>query len=704
MASPSSTQTRLRQLLDRAIACHQRGQLGEAERLYLEILKADPGHFDAQHLLGIIRHQQGRSGEALVLINAALQVRPDSAQALANQSLVLCELRRYDEALASSDKALALQPDFIEALNNRGNALQRLKRYDEALASFDKVLALRGDFVEAYNNRGNALQGLKRHQEALASYDRALALRPGYAEAFYNRGSALKELARYDEALASFDRALALRPNHAETLFNRGDTLHELKRYAEAIASYERAIALRPDHPYAFSGLAESALAICDWTRTATLAERLAALVAGQKAIVNPFTLIRLNDNAALHRQCATAFIADKIGGPRPPLWTGRIWSHAKVRIAYLSADFHSHATAYLMAELFERHDRARFKVHGVSFGRDDGSEIRRRVVKAFDRFHDVRSKSDREVAKLLNDLEVDIAIDLKGYTQDSRPEILSHRPAPIQASYLGYPGTMGADFIDYIIADNVVLPFDREPHYAEKIIHLPDCYQANDRQRAIATRTPTRAEAGLPEHGFVFCCFNNNYKITAAMFDVWMRLLQSVPASVLWLLRENADAEANLRREAGARDVDPARLVFAGRLKLDEHLARHRLADLFLDTLPYNAHTTASDALWAGLPVLTCQGEAFAARVAGSLLNAVGLPELVTHSLADYEALAFALAQDAARLSALRVKLAQNRDTHPLFDTDRFRRHIEAAYVRMWDVWQRGEAPRSFAVEPQLA
>ena len=473
MASPSSEPTKLRQLLDRAIACHQRGQLGEAERLYLDILKAEPGHFDAQHLLGIVRHQQGRGLEALALIDAALQVNPRSAQALANQSLVLCELRRYDEALASSDQALALRPDFVEALNNRGNALQRLKRYDEALASFDQVLALRGDFVEAHNNRGNALQGLKRYPEALASYDRALALRPGYAEAFYNRGSALKELMRYDEALASFDRALALRPNHAETLFNRGDTLHELKRYAEAIASYDRAIALRPDHPYAYSGLAESALAICDWTRTAKLAERLAALVAEQKAIVNPFTLIRLNDDAALHRQCATAFIADKIVGPRPPLWTGRIWSHAKVRIAYLSADFHSHATAYLMAELFERHDRARFEVHGVSFGRDDGSEIRRRLVKGFDRFHDVRGKSDREVATLLSDLEVDIAIDLKGYTQDSRPEILSHRPAPIQVSYLGYPGTMGADFIDYIIADKVVLPFDRQPHYAEKIVQL---------------------------------------------------------------------------------------------------------------------------------------------------------------------------------------------------------------------------------------
>jgi predicted O-linked N-acetylglucosamine transferase (SPINDLY family) len=423
--------------------------------------------------------------------------------------------------------------------------------------------------------------------------------------------------------------------------------------------------------------------------------------VAEGQAIVNPFTFIRLSDDAALHRSCASNFIADKTGGPRPALWDGRRWSHERLRVAYLSADFHNHATAFLIAELIERHVRDRFEVHGISFGRDDGSDARRRLLQAFDRFHDVRANTDRDVARLLQELEIDIAVDLKGYTQESRPEILSHRPAPVQVSYLGYPGTMGADFIDYIIADPIVLPLDRQPFYAEKIVQLPDCYQVNDCQRAIAETTLTRREAGLPDAGFVYCCFNNNYKITAPMFDIWMRLLQAVPASVLWLFRDNAGAEDNLRREAQARAIDPARLVFAGRLKLDEHLARHRLADLFLDTLPYNAHTTASDALWTGLPVLTCQGQAFAARVASSLLNAVGLPELVTTNLADYEALARSLAQDAARLGAIRAKLADNRDTHALFDTDRFRRNLEAAYLRMWDTWQRGEPPQSFAVAP---
>jgi predicted O-linked N-acetylglucosamine transferase (SPINDLY family) len=354
------------------------------------------------------------------------------------------------------------------------------------------------------------------------------------------------------------------------------------------------------------------------------------------------------------------------------------------------------------MAELFERHDRSRFEIIGVSFGEDDKSKMRKRLVAAFDEFYDVSEKSDEEVATLLHDLQVDIAIDLKGHTQESRPGILAYRPAPIQTSYLGFPGTMGTEFIDYIIADKTVAPFEHQPFYTEKIVHLPDCYQVNDSKRRIAERTPMRQEAGLPETGFVFCCFNNNWKITPDVFGVWMRLLHAVEGSVLWLLGDNESAERNLRKEAQARGIDPARLVFAGRLPLEDHLARHRLADLFLDTLPVNAHTTASDALWAGLPVLTCEGTAFAGRVAASLLNAIGLPELVTHRIEDYEALALRLAKDPCLLEGYRNRLATNRLTHPLFDTDRFRRHLEAAYLQLWEIWQRGEQPRSFAVEAE--
>jgi predicted O-linked N-acetylglucosamine transferase (SPINDLY family) len=409
--------------------------------------------------------------------------------------------------------------------------------------------------------------------------------------------------------------------------------------------------------------------------------------------------LLGYTDDLALQLQCARKYIENQVPSLPRPLQTGVRWRHGKLRVAYLSADLHRHATTFLMAELFERHDRSRFEIIGVSFGMDDRSEIRKRLVAAFDQFHDVRRRTDEEIARLVHELQSDIAVNLKGYTQDARPNILAHRPAPIQVSFLGYPGTMGASFIDYIIADQVVAPFEHEQFYTEKIIHLPDCYQVNDSKRKISKRTPTRREIGLPERGFVFCCFNNNWKITPEVFDVWMYLLRQVEGSVLWLLRDNASAETNLRNEARARGIDPSRLIFAGRLPMEEHLARHRLADLFLDTLPYNAHTTASDALWTGLPVLTCMGKSFAGRVAGSLLHAVGLPELVTSDLGAYQALALKLVTEPDVLTSMRKKLEENRLTAPLFDTDRFRQNIESAYTQMWEIWQRGEALHSFAV-----
>jgi protein O-GlcNAc transferase len=653
-------------MLTTAVGLHQQGRLADAEKLYRNILRARPKHFEARHLLGILRSQQGRAEEALDLIRTALETKPNDPDGLYNRGNVLVQLERYEEALASYDAALAVQPDNEEAHHNRGNVLSKL-----------------------------GLPG-----EALAAFDRALALKPAYTEALNNRGITLERLQRYDEALASYDRATAMRPDRAEGLYNRGNLLKELKRFDESVASYQKARAITKNDPDAF-GIVESALAICDWKHSGELlGEVRAGLMAG-KSIVTPFTLVGYCDDPALHLQCSKNLIADRIRIRPVPLWNGTGYQHERIKVAYLSADFREHATAYLLAELIELHDRERFEVIGVSFGADDGSDIRRRMADSFDTFHDVREWADRDIAAKLRELEVDIAVDLKGHTQDSRPEVLAHRPAPIQVGYLGYPGTIGADFLDYVLADETVAPFDHALFYSEKIVQLPDCYQVNDRRRAIAATTPTRQEAGLPESGFVFCCFNNNYKITQPVFEAWMRLLAKVPGSVLWLLRDNPGAERNLRDEAEKRGVDPARLVFAGRAKLEDHLARHRLADLFLDTLPYNAHTTASDALWTGLPVVTCQGNAFAGRVAASLLKAIGLPELVTHNLGDYEALALRLATDAAMLQRVRETLAGNRLSHPLFDTDRFRRGIEAAYTRMWQTWQRGEAAQAFRVDP---
>jgi protein O-GlcNAc transferase len=677
------------------------GRFAEATACCERALALKPDFAQAHCNLGGVFAQQGRLDQASACFERALALMPGFAEAHCNLGGVCTRQGRLDKAMACFEHALALKPEFAEALNGRGLALRDLRRPDEALAGFDQALALKPDYADALNNRGLALRDLRRPAEALASFDKALAINPRDAGALYNRGIALQDLKRPAEALASYDRALAIKPDDGDALFNRGIALRDLKRTAEAFASFEKALAIRPDHRYAFGAMADAALAVCDWARTAMLAGELETRIAQPGSIISPFTLLGYGTDPSLQLECARSFIADKLPAPVPPLWNGAIHHHDKVRIAYLSTDFYRHATAFLTAELFELHDRARFEVLGISFGPDDQSGMRARLVRAFDQFHDVRSRSDPDVAKLLNDLHVDIAIDLKGYTQDARSGILAHRPAPIQVSYLGYPGTMGTDFIDYVIADNTVLPLDQQPFFTEKIVHLPDCYQVNDSQREIAAGTPTRREAGLPDEGFVFCCFNNNHKITPPVFDAWMRLLGAVEGSVLWLLQDNDDARENLRKEAWARGIDPARLVFATRLEPEAYLARYRLADLFVDTLPYNAHTTASDALWAGLPLLTCRGASFAGRVATSLLHAAGLPELAARDLGEYEALALRLATDASLLRSLRHRLEQNRSSCPLFDTDRFRRHIESAYTTMWELQRRGESPRSFSVDP---
>jgi protein O-GlcNAc transferase len=689
-------------LNNRGGALHGLKRYDEALASYDRALTLRPDHAEALlNNRGNALLELNRFDEALASYNRALSLRPDYADALYNRGSALLGLKRYDEALASYDRALTLRTDFPDALYNRGNALHELKRLDEALASYDRALSLRPDHFETLSNRGNVLRELNRFDDALASYNRALFLRPDVAETLYNRGNALHELKRLEEALASYDRALTLRPDFADALYNRGSALDELKRLDEALASYDRALAVKADHAHAFSGAAVCVMRLCDWDRRTRFATDLCAHVSGKKSIVSPFGLLGYSGDPALQLQCARAYIENKIPLPPPPFWSGQTWRHDKLRVAYLSPDIRAHPTAFLIAELLEQHDRSRFEIIGVSFGVDDRSETRKRLVATFDEFHDVRRKGDKEVAKLLNDRQVDIAIDLAGYTQDSRPGILAHRPAPVQVSYLGFPATMGVDFIDYIIADAMVLPVEHQPYYTEKIAYLPDCYLVNDTKGKIAERTPTRQEMGLPEHAFVFCCFNNNWKITPEIFDIWVRLLHQVEDSVLWQLGDNEGAEQNLRKEAQRRGIDPLRLVFARRLPLAEHLARQRLAGLFLDTTPYNAGATAAAALWSGLPVLSVIGGTFVGRMAASMLHAVGVPELITCNLEDYQTLALKLARDPALLAEIRAKLVRNRNTYPLFNTERFARHLETAYLTMWETWQRGEAPKSFSVEP---
>jgi predicted O-linked N-acetylglucosamine transferase (SPINDLY family) len=555
--------------------------------------------------------------------------------------------------------------------------------------------------VNTLNNCSNALRALKRYDEALTAYQRVLSLQPDHAEALNGRGIVLQALGQPEQALASYDRALQLRPAYSDALNNRATALRDLRRYQDAASCFRQLLQVAPDYGYALGALLHAQLHCCDWDGYSQNAEIVVVSAAAGKRADLPFSFLAACDSSAAQLQCARGFVADRCPPAATPVWRGERYVHDRIRVAYLSADFHAHATSYLMAELFERHNRERFEITAISFGPEDGSTLRARLRRAFDRFIDVRSMSDADVARLLRGLEIDIAVDLKGFTIDSRLEIFAHRPAPLQVNYLGYPGTLGAPYIDYIVADQEVIPPADQQHYAERVVYLPDCYQVNDSRRAIAPRTPARTEVGLPATGFVFCCFNNNYKITPAVFDIWMRLLRQVPGSVLWLFEANEVAAGNLRREAERRGIQPHRLVFAPRLPQEEHLARQRLADLFLDTLPVNAHTTASDALWAGLPVLTCRGQAFAARVAGSLLKAVGLPQLVAETLHEYEQRALELATNPTLLAQIRAQLAASRSHSPLFDTARSCRHLESAYLTMWQRYQRGEPPAGFTVAP---
>jgi len=722
-------------LLERAVALHKEGRLADAEPLYRAVLVTLPRDFDALHLLGVVRHQRGDHAAALELIDRAIAInfavasahshrglalqglkrfeealqaydraltlKPESVEALFNRGRVLLVLRQLADALKSFDAALALAPDFAEAHLYRGNTLQDLNALEAALKSHDRALELKSDFPDALNDRGLTLLGLRRWDEAFRDFNRALALKPVHAQALCNRGKAFFEMRNLTEALADFDRALAVDPDMAEALNNRATALFDLKRYSECAATLSRLLALFPDFDYALGAMFHAQRSACDWTNFAeTSAEIVSGVVQGKKSDL-PFALLTHSTSAGAQLSCAGRFTHDKYPAAAKPLWTGETYRHDRIRIAYLSADFHNHPVAYLMAEVFERHDATRFEVAALSFGPSDSGEMRRRLERAIPTFIGVDRLNDRAAAELLRKNEIDIAVDLKGFTTDCRPGILAYRPCPVQVSYLGFPGTVGAGYIDYIIADRHVIPKDHDAYFREKVVRLPDSLQPNDRKRRIAERIPSRTELGLPENGFVFCCFNASHKLNPSVFDIWMRLLKKVDGSVLWLAH-SGEASENLKREAERHGVPATLLVFAPRVgELAEHLAREKQADLFLDTYPYNAHATASDALWAGIPLITCAGETFASRVGMSLLHAIGLPELIVTDLASYEALALKLATTPSLLRSIRARLKQNRDIKPLFDSVRFTRHIEAAYVTMYERQQRGEKPAAFDVPP---
>ena len=629
-------------------------------------------------------------------LREAHRLVPERVSVLTNLSAALLRQEKIDDAAKYADQALALDPGNAQGWLNLAGCRSGAGALAEALECCERCVALKPDYAEAWSSHGAILLGLYRYEEALASCDKAIALQPGLADAWTNRGGVLKALQRSDDALASCRQATVVKPRSFEAWFSLAGTYHDLGRYDESLESFEKALALKPP-PFMAGDLVWARMHVCSWEGFEAACERTLAGIDAGKEAATPFSLLAIDSSPAQQRRCAEMNVRKLFRESFTPPLTPR--RHRRIRLGYFSSDFHNHATSQLMAGLFELHDRTRFELFAFSFGRQVIDPMRRRVEAAFEHFVDVSKKSDAEVARLARERELDIAVDLKGLTEQARTRIFAYRAAPLQVSYLGYPGTTGAGCIDYLIADRVVAPPAQRMHYSERIAWLPHSYQVNDSRRPIAPQAPSRAQAGLPEHRFVFCCFNSAFKITPDVFDVWMRLLQKADGSVLWLLDHNPTATRNLRAEAQRRGIAPERLVFAPRVVPSAHLARHRLADLFLDTFYCNAHTTAADALWAGLPLLTCPGRTFSSRVGASLLHAVGLPELVAASSEEYESLALALASDAERLGATRQKLARNILTQPLFDTALFARHIEAAYTAMHERALQGLPPEDFEV-----
>jgi predicted O-linked N-acetylglucosamine transferase (SPINDLY family) len=588
----AALQTRFEQ----ASALHQQGKLADAERIYREILRQQPNHFGALHLLGVI----------------ALQTR----------------------------------------------------HTERAVALIRKAIGLNGNVAAAHSDLGKALLYLK-HSE---------------------------------EALASFDQAIALKPDDTEAWFSRGIVFHELERHGESADAFAQVLKIDPNYPFAKGAVLHHKMLCCDWNGVGNLIAEIDGDVAAGRLSATPFGWQGVSSSQRSLQICAELFneknFPANIESP-----SRRFFANRKIRIGYLSGEFRSQATSTLLVGVLEEHDSSCFEIYAFDNGWDDQSELRKRINGSVQSVINIRQLSDSSAGAAICKNQIDILVDLNGYFGEYRTQVFAERPAPIQVNYLGFPGTLGAKYIDYIIADRQVVPANHEKYYSEKIVYLPNCYQANDRKRKIATRNFSRVEFGLPESCIVFCCFNNNYKITPRIFDCWMRILKQIDGSVLWLLEGNANAVSNLRKEAVERGVNAERLIFAKRMSLQDHLARHRLADLFLDTLPYNAHTTASDALWAGLPILTCLGETFAGRVAASLVNAIGLPELVTTTLEAYEQMAIDLAMHPVKLAAIKRKLAENRMTTPLFDTQLFTKHIEAAYTAMYDRHQAGLPPENIII-----
>lgn len=714
------------------------GRISEAIPLLDQALKIQPTYPIALNNLGIALTRSGRLREALAAFERALDTeprmpaassgrihallaldRPAEALAVCEELLgnrsgsgifpglhglracALLELKRTPEALSAAAEATSIDPLDAQAFLALGFARVVLGQAASALQAFERALALRPSLAKAHGGRGLALAAMGMADEAIAAYERAAALDPQDPAVFLEVGQLMLRLGRHTNAHAAFCAVLDLQPNHRSALEGRAMTLIGLNRHEEALPLLGALDGSGPPIDYLTGVKFHSQLHCCDWQNYEASRQAIAAGVRRGERVEAPFSFLAHGESAADQRLCAQTFVADRCKVEHGSTARRESLGGRRLRIAYLSSDFGDHPVGQLMVGLLEAHDRSRFEIYALSAAPKTDSPLRRRLERSVDHFLEMAALQDAAYAERMAELSIDIAVDLGGHTTGSRTRVLARRPAPVQVSFLGYPGTSGADFMDYIAADRHVIPESEQDHYSERVIYLPDTYLPND--FALPTEAaPTRAQAGLPPGGFVYCSFNAPYKISPTMFDSWMRILNAVPDSVLWLREATVVVKKNLAKEAQGRGVDPARLIYAPRMHTHEaHIARLSLADLFLDTSPYNAHTTACDALGAGVPVITVQGSTFASRVATSVLHACGLGHLAVQTTQEYELLAQDLAHAPQVMTKLKAHLGQVRTTAPLFDTVRFCRHLEAAYGEIWDRHLRGESPSALWVSP---
>ena len=670
-----------------AVKNFQNGKINEAKEICNEILKSEPDNFNAYYLLGVIAFQTRNYKQSEELISKAIEINSENFEFYNFIGIVLVHLNRFEEAIKNWTKAIEINPNSLDAYNNRGNALIKLKKNESALKDFDQAIKIKPNFAQAYNNRGVVLKDLNRFDSALDSSNKAIEINPNYADAYNLKGVILRELNQIEESLNNYDKAIEINPNFADAHVNRGNLLlNENKQLNLALESFTKALKINPNLNFLFGKYIHTKAWLSNWDSIDEEINSLKNKIISGFKTATPFPILSLIDNPDLQKKNAENYINNQhvlVSNLKP---IKRKTQNKKIRIAYYSADFNNHPTSYLMVRLIELHDRSDFEIFCFSLANRKDDEMRKRVSKACDKFLDVSLKSDLEIAEISRNLNIDIACDVMGFTKGNKFQIFAEKCAPIQVSYLAFPGTTGASFIDYVIADKTLISQELKKHYSEKIIYLPDTYQVNDSTKKISDKVFTREELGLPEDSFVFCCFNKNYKILPNTFDIWMNLLKKVKGSVLWLLVENSTARENLKKEAAKRNIDESRIIFAKIMPLADHLARHRCADLFIDTFPYTAHTTCSDALWAGLPVVTRIGNSFASRVSASLLNAIGLPELISHSKKEFENLALELANDKDKLEKIKIKLEKNKISKSLFNTEIYTKNIESSYRTIYN------------------